>query len=137
MYGQLGGESVPAAARSILAKTCTVQLRAFGFPEEEGYYTTEAAGKTLLRHPWLAADGEVREYVLAAMVSGEGSTAPEICYTALRLLNCDSDAAAKSFASDITASAALLLRSEPETLFYTDDSVYLLTEFGYTGKKIS
>lgn len=137
MYARQEDKNVPAAIRSVHAGSCTVQLRAFPFAEEGGFYSVEQDGKTLLRHPWLPVDGSFRETLFSCMVGAEGVSAPELCYDALRLFACESDEAAKTLSAALNHPIALQLRSQPETVFYTHDSIQLLPDSGISGQKLS
>ena len=137
LYSRQGEENVPAAARPIRAGSCTVQMRAFGLGEEPGYYAVEQDGETLLRHPWLPADGVYRELLLTGLVGGEGLTAPDACYACLRLFACDSEEALLALAKQLPGSVALLLRSDPKVVRVTDDSFTPAADYGYTVQRIS
>ena len=135
-YGDHSGEAVPAATLPLRAGSCGVQLRAFGTKDEPGYYAVEKDGQTYYRHPWLPADGSYREVLISAFVSGQQMTAPEVCYAGYRLCSCDSEAEAKALAVRLPVSAALLLRSEPDTVFITDPAIQPRTDYGFRGETI-
>ena len=122
VYTQLEGAAVPAAVCPVTAGSVAVQLRAFGFADELGYYALETPGGTLLRHPWLPADGRFRETVLSAFVASDRLTASEAAYACLQLFACDTEAEALAAARALPA-VGLLLRAEPAAV-YTDDPAF-------------
>lgn len=136
-YGDHSGEAVPAATLPLRAGSCGVQLRAFGTREEPGYYAVEKDGQTYYRHPWLPADGSYREVLLSAFVSSEKLTAPEICFACLRLYTCPTDEMVKALAADLPASTALLLRSDPDTVYVTDAAIQPRTDFGFAASPVT
>lgn len=136
LYGLKGEAETAAALRPLRAGTCAVQLRAFGLGGEPGYYAVEGAGETLLRHPWLPADGSFRELLLAAFVVGEGLTAPDTCYACLRFWACDTEAELFALAKSSPLSVALLLREDPAAVWTDAADVSPVTENGFTVKPI-
>ena len=135
-YGEKEGEAVPAAACPVTAGSCCVQLRAFGLREEPGYYALEQGGQTLLRHPWLPADGVYREVLLGAfLVSGDLSL-PEACYACLALYACDTAEEAEALVRSVSGKAALLLREDPLTVRSTDDALRPAEDSGFSWKRL-
>jgi hypothetical protein len=136
-YSLLGDAIAPAAVCPVTPGACAVQLRAFAFPEEVGYYAVEAEGETLLRHPWLPADGVFRELLLTGFVTGEKLTAPEACYACLRLFGCDTEAEVLALAKELPGKAGFLFRDEPESVYLTDAALTPRTDCGFTSKTVS
>lgn len=131
LYGLDEKGAVPAAELPIQPGSCTVQLRAFGTKDEPGYYALEGGGARYFRHPWLPADGEYRNALLTALVSGKGLSAPDACCACLRLLACDSAAEAKTLAASLPGSAALLLTEAPQTIYSSDEALAALPDSGF------
>ena len=131
LYGLDERGAVPAAELPILAGSCTVQLRAFGTQDEPGYYALEGGGTRYYRHPWLPADGEYRNTLLTALVSGKGLSAPDACCACLRLLACDSAGEAKSLAASLPTSAALIPAEDPKAVYTTDKALTALPDSGF------
>lgn len=131
LYGLDEKGAVPAAELPIEAGSCTVQLRAFGTQDEPGYYALEGRETRYYRHPWLPADGEYRNALLTALVSGKGLSAPDACCAGLRLLACDSAEEAKTLAVSLPGDAAFLLTEEPRTIYSADEALAALPDSGY------
>ena len=131
LYGLDEKGAVPAAELPIEAGSCTVQLRAFGTQDEPGYYALESGETRYYRHPWLPADGEYRNALLTALVSGKGLSAPDACCAGLRLLACDSAEEAKTLAVSLPGDAAFLLTEEPRTIYSADEALAALPDSGY------
>ena len=131
LYGLDEKGAVPAAELPIEAGSCTVQLRAFGTQDEPGYYALEGGKTRYYRHPWLPADGEYRNALLTALVSGKGLSAPDACCAGLRLLACDSAEEAKTLAVSLPGDAAFLLTEEPRTIYSADEALAALPDSGY------
>lgn len=138
LYGPGETEALPAAGRPVTGGSCAAFLRAFALEDEAGYYSVTRAGESLLRHPWLPADGDYREVLLSALVVGEGKSLPETCYACLSLYAADSPAAAKEAAGALNGfETALLLREAPKTVFVTDEAILPDTANGYAAEPIS
>lgn len=133
-YGLRDEKPVPAATLPMTADSCTVQLRAFAFPEEAGYYSVEQEGRTLLRHPNLPADGVYRELLLTALVRESGRSAPETCLDCLRLFAQEGEAELTALAKTLPGAAAWLLREQPDTVCFTDSLITPAEDYGYRAR---
>lgn len=116
VYGQLDGQGATAAAYPVSRNAAAVNLHAFALEGEEGFYSVEQGGKTLLRHPWLPADGRFRDCLLSAFVVSDEPNAVDTMMDCLRLFACDDEAALHTLAASLPEDVAYLLRTEPQTV---------------------
>lgn len=138
LFGPNEGQAALAAGCSVTPGSAAAQLRAFDVAEEPGYYALELEGETLLRHPWLPADGSYREVLYAALTVGKGKSLPETCYACLTLFAAETAAEAKAAAPALSGfDTALLLREAPQTVFVTTPELLPCRENGYETEPLS
>lgn len=80
------------------------------------YQLTDAAGRTVYRHPWLASDGAFPGVLLSAALLGEDPV--DVCYDALRLFACESPEAVEALASALPEAAAWTLDGEARLVHF-------------------
>lgn len=132
VYGQEDGREAAAAAYPVTRHAAAVNLRAFALEGEEGFYSLEQGGKTLLRHPWLPADGKFRECLLSAFVVNDEPNVVDTMMDCLRLFACDDEAALRTLAASLHEDVAYLLRSDPKTVHASGDKFLVNTAKGFT-----
>ena len=132
VFGQEDGHAVAAAAYPVTRSAAAVNLRAFALDGEEGFYRVEQGGKTLLRHPWLPADGKFRECLLSAFVVSDEPNVVDTMMDCLRLFACDDEAALRTLAASLHEDVAYLLRSDPKTVHASGDKFLVNTAKGFT-----
>ena len=124
--------AVYAAAVPIQPNASAVNLRAFACEGEEGFYSVQAGGQTVYRHPWLPADGVYRNQLLSAFVWSESQSVPETCFAALSLFQCQTPAEiAARAAQNSGCQTALLLPGAPSTVYTNSDALLVNSEAGF------
>ncbi|MBR4424322.1 MAG: hypothetical protein IKS66_00055 [Oscillospiraceae bacterium] len=108
------GEKGPMSAALLPLEAGRACCTVHAFPTESlylgRYQLTDAAGRTVYRHPWLTAAGEWPGVLLSAAVLGAEPVA--VCYDALRLLGCASPEAVAALAAELEAGAGWTLDGE-------------------------
>lgn len=128
LYG-LGEDGVAVTALSpVSAGSAAVSLRNFPLEGEEGYYSVQLDGKSLLRSPWLPADGQYQNSLLSALVCSKKQSLVDSVYYSLQLVAAESAAALRDLTSSHGEFETSLLLQDGSKTIWSDAKGILVNE---------
>ena len=132
LLGFNGEQSASVATFPLERGTACSLLRAFPLENETyGYYTVEAAGETLYRHPTVPLSGEYQSVLFSCAVRCAEMDPVRAVYENVRLFACADRAAVEACAASLEDAAAWTLQEAGESVFSNAAAKPILKDGGY------